>query len=61
MTYAEMVVARLCVSCGKQNESKYVLCDSCREKRKVYVSERRNWYRQNGICPHCGKGTSVWG
>ena len=44
-----------CVKCGKPNENKYVLCDSCREKRKVYVNETRKWYQQNGICPRCGK------
>lgn len=56
MTYAEMVAAGLCVSCGKPKEGKYVLCDPCREKKKVYMNETRQWYRQNGICPSCGKG-----
>lgn len=32
------------------------MCDPCREKNKLRLRERRKWYKQNGICPHCGKG-----
>ena len=55
VNYHERKANGLCVSCGKPNEGKYVLCEPCREKRKAYVNDTRKWYQQNGICPRCGK------
>lgn len=45
----------LCVVCGKPAQSERVTCDACAEKRRNYKRENTKYYRENNICPYCGK------
>lgn len=45
----------LCVVCGKPAQNGRVTCDACAEKRRNYKRENTKYYRENNICPYCGK------
>lgn len=48
MTYAEMVAAGLCTSCGKKSDSK--ICQPCRDRRN---EKRRETYRYKKLIGRC--------
>lgn len=61
--YATRKELGLCVACGKENKSKYAVCNACRIRRKnkrkansnnqIGLTERRKRITQ-GLCYYCG-------
>lgn len=53
----------LCPMCGKSANSGYVLCDSCRAKRRNYMNRYNNHPPRGeyGICWRCNKRESIPG
>ena len=45
----------LCTKCGKILDRKGHYCSECLEKVNQYHRENKTFYRENGICPVCGK------
>lgn len=45
----------LCVNCGKPLDRKGVLCEKCREHHTENTRQTREFYKQYGLCPRCGK------
>lgn len=55
--------AGFCPNCGKLANSGYVLCDSCRSKRRNYMAKYNNHQPRGeyGICWTCNKREAVPG
>ena len=45
----------LCILCGEPLDRQGVHCKKCREKINKETKKTREFYKQNGICPRCGK------
>ena len=55
-TYDRRKEQGICVICGKEKPKEgYICCEQCKEKRKIYQRETREYYRNLGICSRCGK------
>ena len=55
MILAERISKGLCTVCGNPVDTDGKMCQACREKAKKKTRERKQWYKEHGICPECGK------
>lgn len=49
----------LCVNCGKPLDRVGSLCEKCREQHTANSREVREFYKQHGLCPRCGKNKLI--
>lgn len=45
----------LCVNCRNPLEREGVLCDECKKQHASEMRKTREFYKQYGLCPRCGK------
>ena len=51
----------LCIKCGNPLDREGVHCEKCRGILNKLQNETRQWYKENGICPRCGKNNLFGG
>lgn len=45
----------MCLKCGNPLDREGIYCAECRRVINSGQHDRREWYREHGICPRCGK------
>ena len=55
MNYAEKKEKHICVWCKNKAIDGHVFCEKCLLKKRKYVNQTRQFYRDLGLCPRCGK------
>lgn len=49
----------LCINCNQPLDREGVLCEKCRKQHTANSREVREFYKQYGLCPRCGKNKLI--